>query len=205
MAVQLLMLSKMLTFTDIAKQRVLKFIQAQAGQGVGALRIAGTKSEQRLWLVKRSDRQANDRVQDEGSFEVYLDPMSAGQLEGAMVDFVDGVMQSGFRVFFESRKWEDPVAQKVQDALDHHINPGVASHGGNVSLDGVKDGVAYIRFGGGCQGCGAADVTLKQGVDRILREQVPEISAVRDATDHDAGENPFYAKPGEKTSSPLAG
>src|SRR5680860_1622204 len=108
----------MLTFTDIAKQRVLKFMQSQAGQGVGALRIAGTKAEQRLWLVKPSDKQANDQVQDEGSFEAYLDPMSAKQLDGAVVDFVEGVMQSGFRVFFESPKWDDQVEQKVQDALD---------------------------------------------------------------------------------------
>lgn len=199
----------MLTFTEFAKQRVLKFMQSQTGQGVSALRIAGTKAEQRLWLVKASDKQDNDKVQDEGSFEVYLDPMSAGQLEGAVVDFVEGVMQSGFRVFFETPKWDDPVSQKVQDALDRQINPGVASHGGNVSLDGVKDGVAYIRFGGGCQGCGAADVTLKQGVDRILREQVPELTAVKDATDHDAGENPFYARSEAKAAasdaSPLAG
>lgn len=198
----------MLTFTEFAKQRVLKFMQAQSGQGVSALRIAGTKAEQRLWLVKASDKQDNDRVQDEGAFEVYLDPMSAGQLEGAVVDFVEGVMQSGFRVFFESKTWDDPISQRVQDALDRQVNPGVASHGGNVTLDGVKDGVAYIRFGGGCQGCGAADVTLKQGVDRILREQVPELTAVKDATDHDAGENPFYARSDDKTSaesSPLAG
>ena len=204
-AIRLIMPTNMLTFTDIAKQRVLKFIQAQSGQGVGALRIAGTRAEQRLWLVKPSDKQANDKVQDEGSFEVYLDPLSAGQLDGAVVDFVEGVMQSGFRVFFESTKWDDPLAQKVQDVLDRHINPGVASHGGNVSLDGVEKGVAYIRFGGGCQGCGAADVTLKQGVDRILREQVPELTAVKDATDHDAGENPFYARSSDKASSPLAG
>ena len=195
----------MLNFTDLAKQRVLKFMQAQASQDVGALRIAGTRAEQRLWLVKSVDRQKNDYVQDEGSFEVYLDPLSAKALDGATVDFVDGVMQSGFKVFFPSPKWDDPLAQKVQDVLDAHINPGVASHGGNVSLEGVKDGVAYIRFGGGCQGCGAADVTLKQGVDRIIREQVPEVTRVSDATDHDAGENPYYARNDGKSSSPLAG
>ncbi|HZW28675.1 MAG TPA: NifU family protein, partial [Trueperaceae bacterium] len=183
--------------------RVLKFMQAQAAQGVAALRIAGTRAEQRLWLVKASDKQPNDRVQDEGAFEVYLDPLSARALDGATVDFVEGVMQSGFKVFFPSPKWDDPVAQKVQDVLDQHINPGVASHGGNVSLEGVKDGVAYIRFGGGCQGCGAADVTLKQGVDRIIREQVPEVVAVKDATDHDAGQNPYYSR--NTGTSPLAG
>ncbi len=195
----------MLTFTDLAKQRVLKFMQAQAAQGVGALRIAGTRAEQRLWLVKPTDKQANDRVQDEGAFEVYLDPLSARALDGATVDFVDGVMQSGFKVFFPSPKWDDPVAQKVQDVLDQHINPGVSTHGGTVALEGVRDGVAYVRFGGGCQGCGAADVTLKQGVDRIIREQVPEIVAVKDATDHDAGQNPYYARGSGKNSSPLAG
>ncbi len=194
----------MLTFTTVAKQRVLSFMQAQSAQGVGALRIAGNRSEQRLWLVKASDRQPTDHVQDEGSFEVYLDAGSAKQLDGATVDFVDGVMQSGFRVFFQSPTWDDPLAQKVQDALDSHVNPGVAGHGGSVSLVGVKDTAAIIRFGGGCQGCGAADVTLKQGIVRILREQVPEITAVYDETDHDAGENPYYAREQAATDSPIA-
>jgi len=196
---------KMLNFTPIAKQRVLKFMQAQSAQGVGALRIAGSRTEQRLWLVKQSDKQATDKVQDEGSFEVYLDASSAKQLSGATVDFVDGVMQSGFRVFFPSPVWDDPLAQKVQEALDVHINPGVAGHGGSVTLVGVKDSAAIIRFGGGCQGCGAADVTLRQGIVRILKEQVPEITAVRDETDHDAGENPYYAKQQDATDSPIAG
>ena len=122
---------------------------------------------------------------------------------GATVDFVDGVMQSGFRLFFEGTTWDDPVAQKVQDVIDRQINPGVASHGGAVTLDGVKDGVALIRFGGGCHGCGAADVTLKQGIDRMLRENVPEIVGVQDVTDHTTGENPYYARE-ENASSPLA-
>ncbi|HET8984453.1 MAG TPA: NifU family protein [Trueperaceae bacterium] len=195
----------MLNFTAIAKQRVLKFMQAQSAQGVGALRIAGSRTEQRLWLVKQSDKQASDQVQDEGSFEVYLDSSSARQLDGATVDFVDGVMQSGFRVFFSSPVWDDPVAQKVQDALDVHINPGVAGHGGSVTLVAVKDSAAIIRFGGGCQGCGAADVTLRQGIVRILKEQVPEITAVRDETDHDAGENPYYARQEGAADSPIAG
>lgn len=194
----------MLTFTDIARERVLKFIETQRAQGVGALRVAGTRAEQRLWLVKADDRRQEDRVQDAGGFEVYLDPLTASHLDGATVDFVEGVMQSGFRVFFPSPTWDDPVAQKVQDVLDAHINPGVAGHGGTVALEGVQDGVAYIRFGGGCQGCGAADVTLKQGIDRILKERVPEIRAVRDATDHDAGENPYYVRAGEEAESPLA-
>jgi len=194
----------MLTFTDIARERVLKFMDVQRAQGVGALRVAGTRTEQRLWLVKAEDKRPEDQVQDAGGFEVYLDPLTASHLGGATVDFVEGVMQSGFRVFFPSPTWDDPLAQKVQDVLDATINPGVAGHGGTVTLEGVEDGVAYIRFGGGCQGCGAADVTLKQGIDRILKERVPEIRAVRDATDHDAGQNPYYARTTDEAESPLA-
>lgn len=182
----------MLTFTDIAKERVLRFLEGQRSQGVRALRVAGTRAEPKLWLVRDDDRQEGDRVFDGGGFEVYLDPMSAQQLEGAKVDFVDDVMQSGFRVYFESPTWDDPIAQRVQDVLDTMINPGVAGHGGSVTLKGVEDGRAIIEFGGGCQGCGAADVTLKHGVERMVCEQVPEIAGIVDATDHAAGENPYY-------------
>ncbi len=198
------MLSAMLTFTDTAKDRVLGFLEAQRDQGVRALRIAGTRAEPKLWLVREDDRQEGDRSFDAGGFPVLLDPMSARQLEGATVDFVEGVMQAGFRVYFESPSWDDPIAQRVQDVLDTMINPGVASHGGSVSLHGVEDARAIIEFGGGCQGCGAADVTLKHGVERMIREQVPEIQGIVDATDHEAGENPYYA-PGEAgpADSPL--
>ncbi len=193
----------MLTFTDTATERVVRFLEVQHDPELRALRVAGTRAEQRLWLVKESDRQEGDDVFSPGPFEVFMDPTSAGQLDGATVDFVEGVMQSGFRVFFPSPVWDDPLAQKVQDVIDTVVNPGVAGHGGTVSLQGVKAGVAYISFGGGCQGCGAADVTLKQGIDRILREHVPEIRGVADSTDHAAGENPYYLPDDTGEGSPL--
>jgi Fe/S biogenesis protein NfuA len=118
--------------------------------------------------------------------------MTVRHLEGATVDFVEGVMQSGFRVFVPSPTWDDPIAQKVQDVLDLEVNPGVAGHGGSVSLVKVAGDVAVIELHGGCQGCGAADVTLKQGIERMIKAAVPEIRAVQDATDHAAGENPYY-------------
>ena len=71
------------------------------------------------------------------------------------------------------------------------VNPGVASHGGFVNLLEVKDNVAYIQLGGGCQGCAQVDVTLKQGIEVAIQRQVPEIVAVRDTTDHAAGTNPY--------------
>ncbi len=193
----------MLEFTDTARERVLYFLKAQEAQGVTALRLAGTRSEQKLWLVKPDDRLDADVVFDAGEFQVYMDPTSAGNFDGATVDFVQGVMQSGFRVFHPSKTWEDPLAQRVQEVLDSVINPGVASHGGVVDLEGVEDGMAIIRFGGGCQGCGAATMTLRMGVERTLKEAVPEIRGVKDATDHASGANPYYAPSDIAADSPF--
>jgi len=194
----------MLTFTDTARKRVAHFLEMQHDQEVSALRIAGDGASQRLWLVKESDREDTDTVFRVDAFDVYLDPLSAERLTGATVDFVDGVMQSGFRVFFPSPQWDDPLAQRVQNVIDTVINPGIAAHSGNVALEGVEGGVATISFGGGCQGCGAADVTLKGGVERLIKQHVPEITAVRDGTDHAAGSNPFYVSTDGASESPLS-
>jgi Fe/S biogenesis protein NfuA len=196
----------MLTFTDAATTRIRDFLAKQGAQGVTALRVAGTRKEHRLWLVKPTDQQEGDRVLLLDGFEVYVDPMTVRHLDGATVDFVDGVMQSGFRVFFPSPVWDDPLAQRIQDVLDGEVNPGVAGHGGSVSLVKVAGDVAVIQLHGGCQGCGAADITLKQGIERMIKGAVPEIVAVQDATDHEAGVNPYYAKgagPGQ-VESPIA-
>ena len=193
----------MIHFTETAHTRVLNFLDQQRGQGVAALRVAGTKLEQKLWLVKPEDRRSDDEVIELDGLEVFLDPASSRQLDGATVDFVDDVMQSGFRVFWPSPKWDNPIAQRVQDVLDEQVNPGVASHGGHVALVSVEGDAAYIRLGGGCQGCGAADVTLRQGIEGAILGAVPELKRVLDATDHAAGTNPYYA-PSETGNSPLA-
>ncbi len=193
----------MIYFTQIAKERVARFLELQRGQGVTALRVAGTKSDQKLWLVKADDRRDDDEVLSLEGFEVFLDPTSGKQLGGATVDFLDDVMQSGFKVFWPSPKWDSPVAQRVQDVLDRQVNPGVASHGGHVALTKVEGDAAYVRLGGGCQGCGAADVTLRQGIEEAILSAVPEVKRVLDATDHAAGTNPYYA-PSETGHSPLA-
>ena len=87
----------------------------------------------------------------------------------------------------------DELTAKVQELLDSTINPAVAGHGGFVQLVDVKDNRVYLQMGGGCQGCGAADITLKSGIERLIKEEIPEIEEVLDATDHSAGENPYYA------------
>ena len=86
----------------------------------------------------------------------------------------------------------DELKVKVQELIDSMINPAVAGHGGFVELLDVKDNKVYLQMGGGCQGCGAADITLKSGIERLLREEIPEIEEVLDATDHASGTNPSY-------------
>ena len=81
---------------------------------------------------------------------------------------------------------------RVQELIDSMINPAVAGHGGYVELIDVQDNRVYLQMGGGCQGCGAADVTLKSGIERLIKEEIPEIAEVLDTTDHAAGNNPYY-------------
>lgn len=87
----------------------------------------------------------------------------------------------------------DVIKKRVQSILDQEINPAVAAHGGWVELIDVKRNEVFIRMGGGCQGCGMADVTLKQGVEKSIREAIPEVGAIMDTTDHASGRNPYYA------------
>jgi Fe/S biogenesis protein NfuA len=87
---------------------------------------------------------------------------------------------------------EAQVKERVQKILDEMINPAVAGHGGFVDLLDVKDNVVYLRLGGGCQGCGMVNVTLKHGIETTLKEEIPQIAGVIDQTDHAGGSNPYY-------------
>jgi Fe/S biogenesis protein NfuA len=84
------------------------------------------------------------------------------------------------------------VKERVQKILDEMINPAIASHGGYVDLLDVKENLVYLRLGGGCQGCGMVNVTLKQGIEATLKEEIPQIAGVIDQTDHAGGTNPYY-------------
>lgn len=86
----------------------------------------------------------------------------------------------------------DELRSRVQSVLDREVNPSVASHGGVVNLLDVRDNMIYLQMGGGCQGCGQADVTLKQGVEIAIRNAVPEVGEILDTTDHASGRNPYY-------------
>jgi len=197
----------MLNITEIAKGKIVGLLEAQGKQG-SALRVAITGRgpggyQYDLRFVGSEDKGPEDVVEDAGGFQVYIDSQSAPNLDGATLDFVEGVHQTGFKIDNPNSTWSDPKAKAVQQVIDDQINPGVAMHGGFVSLLDVKDDTAYIALGGGCQGCGMANVTLKQGIEVLIKQAVPEIKQVVDTTDHAGGTNPFY-QPAKGGQSPFA-
>jgi len=152
----------------------------------------GPRFQYEIALEDPQERAADDLFLDLDGLSVAIDPVSAADLAGATVDLDGAITGGGLRIDNPNEGWSDPVARAVQDVIDRQINPGVGSHGGMVTLVDVRDGTAYLRFGGGCQGCAAVDVTLKQGVETAIRAAVPAISAIVDATEHDAGTSPYY-------------
>lgn len=190
----------MLTFTDKARERVLEFM-GQDDESV-ALRVAVEGSplapEYELTLIDRADRQPGDSVVDGGGFEVYVDEKSAEKIEGATVDWIETMHGGGFQVENPNVKPlgsdapRGEFAEAVAQVIDTHINPAVAMHGGRVVLVDVQENVIYVELAGGCQGCGMARVTLKQGIERMLKEAFPQITEVVDVTDHSVGTNPYY-------------
>jgi len=186
----------MLTITESAKRKILSVIQAQGRPGDG-LRIAvvGRTSSgftYDMHLVEEGEAAAEDIMVNTGDFPVIIDHQSAPHLQDVIIDYVEDLQHSGFRIGNPNPVWTDPKAMAIKELLDTQINPGVATHGGQVELVDVRDTVVYIRFSGGCQGCGMVGVTLNQGVEEAIRQAFPEIREIIDTTDHAAGTNPYY-------------
>jgi Fe/S biogenesis protein NfuA len=168
-----------------------------------ALRVAVQPSsplapQYELTLVDETDQQPGDAVVDVGGFKVYVDEDSAPKLDGATVDWIESVHGGGFQVENPNVKplgSEPPtgeLAQQISEVIETQVNPAVAMHGGRIGLVDVRDDVVYVQLAGGCQGCGMATVTLKQGVERMLKQMFPQIREVVDVTDHSSGSNPYY-------------
>ena len=126
---------------------------------------------------------------------IYIDEENVKYFDGVTLDFKETLRGSGFT--FENvpkvpKEYKGTLAEKVVRVIDDQINPQIANHGGYVSLVDVKDTEVIIQMGGGCQGCGMANVTLKNGVEVALKDAIPEITAVYDVTDHAGGKNPYY-------------
>jgi Fe-S cluster biogenesis protein NfuA len=128
------------------------------------------------------------------SSQMPVDWRKMGPLVGAAIR---AHIQSGQPAVSEealkSAPAEDVLRQNVQKFLDEQINPAVASHGGYITLLDVKGKNLYIQMGGGCQGCGMASVTLREGVETSLRQNFPDLGEILDITDHSSGENPYYS------------
>jgi Fe/S biogenesis protein NfuA len=196
----------MITVTDAARGKILELMRSQ-GRAKLALRagIAGRGPggfQYRLNFVPEEERAADDRLIEAGELRVLVDAASVASLEGATIDFVDGPHGSGFKIDNPNPLWTDERALAIQRVFDDEINPAVAQHGGWVALLEVKDDVAYIQLGGGCQGCGMVDVTLKQGIEVRIREAVPGIREIIDTTDHAGGRNPYF-QPAKGGRSPF--
>ena len=146
-----------------------------------------------LTVVEEGTEPAGDPVVEVDGIRIYVEAENAAYLDGVSVNFADkGPGSSGLEFDNPNPTWLDPLASRLQELFDVNINPQIAAHGGYVSLLDVKGTTAYIEMGGGCQGCGMASVTLKEGIEVAIREEVPEIEQVIDTTDHASGSNPFY-------------
>jgi Fe/S biogenesis protein NfuA len=194
----------MIQISEPAQGHFRRLIESQGGDAVG-IRLAavhpGTpRADARLEFAEREDLVGDEwQVRFEG-FDLYIDAGSARYLDGAEID----VRSEGANVELTIRApkikgevpdADAPLGQRVQWLLDSEINPQLASHKGHVALESIDaDNAVYLRFGGGCHGCGMADVTLKQGIEKTLMTRLPEITAVRDATDHATGTAPYLPR-----------
>ena len=191
-----------ITITDAAQDYLADLLEKQNTPGIG-IRIfitqPGTQyAETCIAYCKPGEEKPDDQPIGLKSFTAYIDAISQPFLEDALVDYATDRMGGQLTIKAPNAKVpmvneDSPLNERVDYYLQTEINPGLASHGGMVSLgDIVDDNVAVLRFGGGCQGCGQVDLTLKDGVERTLLERIPELTAVRDVTDHTNRENAYY-------------
>ena len=187
-----------LTLSDAAVQMIRRH-REQRERPNDALRVTVREDgpaafEYELQFVAEDSATSRDTRREIDGIPVLVDEDCIRNLRGATLDYIDTVESSGFA--FDNPNvpplLRDPIASRVSLLLREQINPGLAAHGGRARLLDVRDGRVYLEFGGGCQGCGMVDVTLKRGVEATLKAEIPEIREVLDTTDHAAGTNPYY-------------
>ena len=131
-------------------------------------------------------------------FIAYIDEDSIPYLDEAKIDYQTDDMGGQLTLRApnaKARKVEDdaPTIDRIKYLLESEINPQLASHGGQVSLaEFTEDGIVVLQFGGGCQGCGMVDTTLSEGIEKTLMAKIPEVTGVKDITEHEQGDNPYY-------------
>ena len=185
-----------LEVTETAQEKIQAVIDAEdvevEGLRIGIEGRSASDFQDSLGLATETEE--DDIVIEMDTFKVLVDAKSAPELKGAVIDYVEDLNSSGFKIENPNKPtWDNPKAQKIQELIDERINPAVAAHGGQIELLNVEDDAIYIHMGGGCQGCGMANVTLKHGIEAMIQEVFPEIKQVIDTTDHASGTNPYYA------------
>jgi Fe/S biogenesis protein NfuA len=189
----------MVEFTERAREMVLRFAQATDDPKVRIVMHGSPFAPQYEFALVEEAPASGDRVVDFGGFKVLLDEASAARMEGATVDWVEGEHGAGL----QRRQPQRPEAGRRpstgragRSGASYPGNEGQPG-GGGPRREHIAGGRGrpdiYLELGGGCQGCGMARVTLRQGVERMLREEIPELGEVLDVTDHAAGANPYYS------------
>jgi Fe/S biogenesis protein NfuA len=202
----------MIQLTDDARAKVQSLVDAEVVRDP-ALRIALVRGDDvprspldrpyEITLVEREDKERTEIAINLDGIRVLLNLDTSTLLGGATIKWSD---EDGFTVETPEMKrraappvspsgaeWADsPLAERVQRVLEESINPRIAAHGGAVEMVDLADDTLYVRMSGGCQGCASSAATLRQGVERMVREEVPEIREIVDITDHTAGANPYY-------------
>lgn len=194
----------MIQISDSAQTHFRTLIEREGLPGLGvrlaAMHAGTSRADVRLEFAEPGDLQGDEWAVDCEGFTLWLEAASVRWLDGAEIDYATQATGGQLQIRAPKIKGEVPadsasLVERVRWLVEREINPQLAQHRGHVSVVEVTgDGVVVLRFGGGCHGCGMADVTLKQGIEKTLMEKVPGVTAVRDATDHDTGDAPYVPR-----------
>jgi Fe/S biogenesis protein NfuA len=192
----------MIEISGAAQQYLRELLAKQEDKDVG-IRVFVTQpgtpqAETCIAYCRPEEAQSDDIPTQYDGFTAWFEKRSGPYLEGAFVDYQADRM--GGQLTIKAPNARAPavgpdasIEDRINYVLYNEINPGLASHGGRVTLVEVIEGsIAVLEFGGGCQGCSAVDITLKQGVEARLLEEIPELTAIKDATDHTVTEHAYY-------------
>jgi Fe/S biogenesis protein NfuA len=193
----------MITITESA-QEYLHGLLSKQDPDVRGIRVfindPGTpQAETCIAYCREADIKSDDEQREFKGFAAWFDGHSLPFLQDALVDYAADRMGGQLTIKAPNAKLprvnpESPIADRINYILYNEVNPQLAAHGGQVKLvEVLDDGVAVLQFGGGCQGCGMVDATLKHGVERSLLEQIPELKEVRDVTDHTERSQAYYS------------
>ena len=195
----------MIQISESAQSHFRRLIEREALPGLGvrlsAMHPGTPRADVRLEFAEPHDLQGDEWAVDCEGFTLWLDAGSVQYLDGAEIDYTTQATGGQLQIRAPKIKGEVPaesasLVERVRWLVEHEILAQLAQHKGHVSVQEITaEGVVLLNFGGGCHGCGMADVTLKQGIEKTLMEKVPGVTAVRDATDHASGTAPYIARP----------